>query len=134
RSVAGYDRTDSSCIKCSRLGRGRGRKPHTGRTLAMKVSASQMDKHATLLAYRDKVRHACAMFEHTRSLATDSELFAYVSLHHRQAKDRIARHAQTGTTDGELDDQRLGLFVFAAGLVSYGNLLAAEDLLDSIPT
>jgi len=84
--------------------------------------------------YRTAVRQLCRQYTPTPGKDPDEDLLDYLQSNYEEAKTRLEPLTADNRRDPDNMARRGARFVFAAGLLAYGRLDVAEDLLDCLPS
>lgn len=85
--------------------------------------------------YRDMVRSDLELFRHPipHSSNPDIAFCSYLETLYDEAKGRLLRLLEQKASNSTIRDERFCLFVYGAGLFTFGRLDVAEDILAGIP-
>ena len=83
--------------------------------------------------YRDFARAVCVPYRDPPNSDRDLAFRTYLEQHYSNAKKELSRLVARGAPSSEVQSVRLALFVFAAGLLPYGRLDVAEDIVMGTP-
>jgi hypothetical protein len=84
--------------------------------------------------YREAVRKICTQYCPPPDTDPDTEFRKYLERHYEEEKERFTNLVDQGVSESELAVVRNGLFVLAVGLLAFGRLDVAEDVLSNIPS
>lgn len=83
--------------------------------------------------YRNMVRQICEMYAPIPAIDDNARFFRYLEQRYDNAKRRIQNLLDKHAEVSEIDLERHALFVFAAGLLTYGRVDVVDDILAHIP-
>ena len=83
--------------------------------------------------YRDLARAVCVLYHDPPDSDPDAAFYSYLEHNYSAAKADLARLLAQGAPADEVRSARIWLFVSAAGLLTYGRLDVAEDIVRGIP-